>query len=252
MPQQSPPVKMVSTGESPPPSESVGPKVYDHWRATSLGAVTEGIEQRLMLELVGPLAGAHVLDLGCGDGLFTTAMASRGASAVGLDMDPSMLGAAAVRPVPAGGSRPQFVQGRIERLPFPDAAFDVVVTVTVFCFLRDRAAAMREAARVVRPGGRLVLGELGRWSAWAARRRVRAWLGNQLWGAARFWTAHELAVGIEQAGLKLDAIRGAVFYPPVGIAARAFARFDPWLGRRTTAGAAFIAAVGTKAASPNR
>jgi SAM-dependent methyltransferase len=218
----------------------VGPAAYAAWRATSLGAVTEAIEQRLVLDLIGPLAGARVLDAGCGDGALVCAAASRGADAIGVDPDQAMLAAARSR-ASGAGLRATFLEGRVERLPFPDATFDVVVSVTVLCFVHDAAGAIREIARVLRPGGRLVLGELGRWSLWAAIRRVRGWLGAATWREARFRRVSELRALAEQAGLSVAAIRGAVFYPPVGVLARALRPIDSWLGRLTTIGAAFIA-----------
>ena len=195
---------------------AIGPEAYKSWRATSLGAVTEAIEQRLILELMGDLTDAQVLDVGCGDGVPICAVASRGAVATGVDPDPAMLAAARAR---AGkdGIKATFLDGRVERLPFPDASFDIVAAITVLCFVSDAAGALREMARVLRPGGRLVLGELGRWSLWAAICRLRGWLGAATWKAARFRTAGELRVLAEEAGLSVTAIRGAVFYPPVGI-----------------------------------
>ena len=219
---------------------TIGPKIYESWRATSLGAVTEAIEQRLVLDLMGDLAGAHVLDVGCGDGALVCAAASRGAEATGVDPDPAMLDAARTR-ADKDGITAAFLEGRIERLPFPDASFDVVASITVLCFVSDASGALREMARVLRPGGRLVLGELGRWSLWAAIRRLRGWLGAATWKAARFRTGTELRALAEQAGLSVTAIRGAVFYPPVGIFARVLAPLDSSLGRLTTVGAAFIA-----------
>lgn len=100
-----------------------------------------------------------------------------------------------------------------------------------------RGGAVRELARVLR---RLVLGELGRWSLWAAIRRLRGWLGSTTWKVARFRTAADLRALAEESGLSVTAVRGAVFYPPVGIFARVLAPLDPWLGRLTTFGAAFI------------
>ena len=219
---------------------TIGPKAYESWRATSLGAVTEALEQRLILDLMGNLEGAHILDVGCGDGALVCAAASRGAEATGVDPDPAMLAAARTR-ADKDGITAAFLEGRIERLPFPDAAFDVVVSITVLCFVPDASAAVREMARVLRPGGRLVLGELGRWSLWAIIRRVRGWLGSATWKAAHFRTGTELRALAKQAGLSVTAIRGAVFYPPVGLLARALAPLDSWLGRLTTFGAAFIA-----------
>ena len=221
-------------------SSTIGPEAYARWRASSLGAITEAIEQRVLLGLMGDLARTRFLDAGCGDGALVCAAAAQGAEAAGVDPDPAMLAAAracaAERRV-----RASFLEGRVERLPFPDASFDVVAAVTVLCFVPDASAAVREMARVLRPGGRLVLGELGRWSAWAAVRRVRGWRGSSTWKAARFRTPHELRALARQAGLSVTALRGAVYYPPLDLAARLLASADPWLGRVTPFGAAFLA-----------
>jgi len=101
-----------------------------------------------ILDLVGPVEGRRILDLGCGDGLLTWTLADRGARAVGIDVDRAMLDVASARSVRIQRQRPRFVEGRTEQLPFPDASFDVVVIVTVLCLVADRAGAVREAARV--------------------------------------------------------------------------------------------------------
>ena len=232
----------MSTAVAP---TAIGPKAYESWRTTSIGAVTEALEQNLILELMGDFKGAQVLDVGCGDGVLACAAASRGAVVIGIDPDPAMLDAARARAERAG-VKADFLDGRIERLPFADASFDVVAAITVLCFVADASAAVDEMARVVRPGGRLVIGELGRWSAWAGIRRLRGWLGAATWKAARFRTAGELRVLAERAGLRVTTIRGAVFYPPVGVCARVLAPVDAWLGRRTAMGAAFIALAADK------
>ncbi len=218
----------------------IGPDAYAAWRAASLGAITEALEQRLILDLMGELRGARVLDAGCGDGALACAAASRGAEVTGADPDAAILAAALARADKAG-VKAAFLEARVERLPFPSAAFDVVAAITVLCFVHDAAGAMREMARVLRPGGRLVIGELGLWNSWAATRRVRGWFGSATWKAARFRTASELRALAGHAGLTVTAIRGAVFYPPIGMMARALSPIDPWLGRHTACGAAFIA-----------
>lgn len=227
----------------------IGPEAYESWRATSLGAVTEAIEQRLILELMGDLNDARVLDVGCGDGVLTCAAALRGARATGVDPDPAMLAAARTR-ADKDGITAVFLEGRIERLPFPDAAFDLVVSITVLCFVPDASAAVREMARVLRPGGRLVLSELGRWSLWAMIRRVRGWLGAATWKAARFRSSGELRALAAQSGLGDVTLRGAVFYPPITLFAHAMSSVDPWLGHHTTLGAAFIALRAIKGNGP--
>jgi ubiquinone/menaquinone biosynthesis C-methylase UbiE len=219
---------------------TIGPQAYVGWRATSLGAITEAVEHRVIFDLMGELAGKKFLDVGCGDGALVCAVAASGAAATGVDPDPAMLAASRLR-VGQAGLEATFVEGQVERLPFPDSSFDVVASVTVLCFVGDAAGALREMARVLRPGGRLVLGELGRWSSWAALRRVRAWLGSTTWRKARFRTPRELRALAQQAVLLVTAVRGAVYYPLADLPARLLAPIDPWLGRVTTIGAAFVA-----------
>ena len=101
-------------------------------------------------------------------------------------------------------------------------------------------------ARVLTPGGRLVIGELGRWNLWAAHRRIRGWLGNSTWQAATFRTACELRGLADVFGLDVVQIRGAVHYPPWAFAAQLLAHVDLRLGRKSTLGVAFIAVSATK------
>lgn len=223
---------------------TLSPESYALWRASSLGLITDELEHRLMLQLMGEIAGRRILDVGCGDGALACATALRGAKVSGIDPDPAMLAAARSR-ADMMGVKATFLEGRVERLPFPDASFDVLVAVTVLCFVPDAAVALREMARVLVPGGRLVLGELGRWNLWSASRRIRGWLGSATWRSARFRTASELRALAEQAGLSVTTVRGAIYYPPVGPLAHLLAPIDSCLGPRTTLGAAFIALAGT-------
>ncbi len=226
----------------------VGPDIYADWRASTLGAITESLEQELALKLVGPLSGKAVLDVGCGDGTLATEFRNRGASIViGCDPDPRMIAKATARTM-AERDAMSYLPGRAEHLPFREQCFDVVTAVTVLCFVEQRSRAVKEMARVLKPGGRLVIGGLGRWSTWAASRRVRAWLGNEFWRHARFTTAHELRTVAIAAALQVDRVCGAVYYPQCALAARAMKRVDPLLGGVTTFGAAFIGMQATKKA----
>ncbi len=134
---------------------------YARWRSGSLGQITDRLEQQLLFQLVGPVAGQRLLDVGCGDGALASELARRGAIVTALDADPAMLAAVRQRSE-IEDTLLHLVEGQAQRLPFDNAAFERVVAVTTLCFVRDAKQAVMEMARVLKPGGRLVVGELGR------------------------------------------------------------------------------------------
>jgi SAM-dependent methyltransferase len=93
----------------------------------------------------------RLLDVGCGSGLALQIAAERGAAPAGIDVSDGLLGIAARR-LPEADLR----EGDMETLPWDDEAFDAVVGINAFQFAGDPRRALREAARVVRPGGRVV------------------------------------------------------------------------------------------------
>ncbi|MGB5269504.1 MAG: class I SAM-dependent methyltransferase, partial [Eudoraea sp.] len=214
----------------------LGPDVYRCWRESELGSVTERLEQDLILNLVGDVADRRVLDIGCGDGVLLVELGQRGANVVGLDASRAMLEAARKR---ASEQKTDVALGLglAEHLPFADQSFDVVVAVTILCFVAEAEQTFTEIGRVLRPGGRLVIGELGKWSTWAVRRRIKGWLGSPLWRYGRFRTARELQRLAQVGGLTPGRVHGAIYYPHWGLAARRLARFDKWFGKKSTAGA---------------
>ena len=228
----------------------LGPGLYAEWRAADIGVITDHLERALILELTGNVADARVLDVGCGDGEFALQLWERGAQVTGIDASQEMIGAARVR-AKSQKAAIAFEVAAAERLPFASEQFDVVVAVTILCFVQNATPVFEEVARVLRPGGRLIIGELGKWSSWAAARRIRAWGGSPLWRQARFRTHRELRWLVENVGLAVETVRGAIFYPRWRFAARLAARWDPALGRLTTVGAAFIALSAVKPARPN-
>lgn len=225
------------------------PLDYPAWRRSRLGRITEALEVEAILRAAGELSGQDALDLGCGDGRYAVALARRGGRVVGVDRSlPALRGAS--RSVAGSVARPTLAAGDALRLPFADASFDLVVAVTVLCFVTSPELVLREVERVLRPGGRLVLGELGRRSSWAAWRRVKGWLGDRTWAAARFCTPHDLKELARAAGLVPGRVGAAAFHPPLGFAAAALSPFDRWLGRRTTIGAAFLVLGARKPGKP--
>ncbi|MGE3689758.1 MAG: class I SAM-dependent methyltransferase [Novosphingobium sp.] len=213
---------------------------YERWRGSLLGRTTDRREAELIDELMGDVRGLDVLDVGCGDGALMADLHRKGANVTGIDPDDAMLAAARLR-ADASGLDFRLLPGTADALPFADCSFDRVVAITVLCFIDRPDVAIAEMARVLRPGGHIILGELGKWNVWAAVRRIKGWLGSPVWRAARFRTAAELRSLLTRQGLLVRAVRGAIFYAPIGLLAMAMGAIDGWLGRRTTTGAAFIA-----------
>jgi ubiquinone/menaquinone biosynthesis C-methylase UbiE len=99
----------------------------------------------------------RVLDLGCGTGYLLRVLADRYPDAeqlIGIDAAPAMVKTAAAV---TGNDRLAFAVGVAEQIGHPDDTFDLVVSTTSFDHWTDQQAGLRECARVLRPGGRLVL-----------------------------------------------------------------------------------------------
>lgn len=189
---------------------------YDAWYETPLGAAAHRIELGLIAELAAPKRGERALEVGCGTGTYSAWLAGVGLEVTGLDRDPVMLAAARAK-VPAA----QLVEGDATTLPFAEGEFDLAVAVTVSCFLdaEQRRRAARELLRVVRPGGRVVVGELARYSLWAAQRRVKGWRGSATWRQSHFTTAGELRRLFREAGATAITTRHGIYLPPWDVAA---------------------------------
>ena len=104
-----------------------------------------------VLDAAGVGAGTRVLDVGCGSGLALQHASHRGAAAAGNDISTGLLAVARER-LPDADLR----EGDMETLPFEDAGFDAVLGINAFQFAGDPLRALREAARVLAPDGRLV------------------------------------------------------------------------------------------------
>lgn len=235
----------ISDGSAADPALEGLPDAYAEWRRSTLGRITDALEERLLLDRIGPARGLCILDVGCGDGVLATRLARSGARVTGIDASADMI-ASARRRATAAGVEIDLRQGDAGDLPFLDERFDCVVSVATLCFVDDPRQTIREMVRVLKPGGRLILGVLGRWNLWAAQRRAKGWLGSKLWSAAHFRSRAALLALATGAGLADATVTGAVYYLPLGWAAKLMAPLDPWLGRWTTVGAAFLVLGATK------
>ena len=110
-----------------------------------------------MLTRAAPSGGERVLDVGCGAGHTALAFAKHVAQVVALDMTQEMLDQSARLAKQRGLANIAFRHGFAEALPFPDGAFDIVTSRFCAHHYADPARATREAARVLRSGGRYLL-----------------------------------------------------------------------------------------------
>jgi demethylmenaquinone methyltransferase/2-methoxy-6-polyprenyl-1,4-benzoquinol methylase len=113
--------------------------------------------RRAMVDAIDPRPGMRILDVATGTGMVAFALAARGAEVVGLDQSEAMLrGAQAkLRRHPELAGQMSFRLGEAETLPFADGEFDALSFTYLLRYVDDRAATMRELARVVAPGGRI-------------------------------------------------------------------------------------------------
>ena len=113
-------------------------------------------ERRELALAMMPVAARRILDVGAGPGVFTRRLLDRGASCCVVDLSHAMV-AAARRQLLGGTGRPSFIVGDIEGLPFATGSFDAALCVGVLQYLPTPEASLTELARVVAPGGQLIV-----------------------------------------------------------------------------------------------
>jgi ubiquinone/menaquinone biosynthesis C-methylase UbiE len=161
--------------------------------------------RRLLAGLEG-----EVLEIGAGTGA-SLAYYERAAGVVALEPDPSM-----AKRLPAKAAEAQVpvdvMTGSADALPFPDESFDAAVSTFVLCSVEDQAAALAEARRVLKPGGKLVLLEHVRGEDRVARWQDRLTpLHRKLFGNChlnRDTLAAATAAGFDTAGVERTHLPG--------------------------------------------
>jgi SAM-dependent methyltransferase len=152
--------------------------------------------------------GEVVLDLGSGAGADVLISARRVAPtgrAIGLDMTDEMLALARANAAAAGVENVEFIKGYLEQLPLADESVDVVISNCVINLSGDKPRVIREAARVLRPGGRFAVSDVIADADIddATRADIAAWTGC----IAGALTASDFRGALERAGLEKIEIR---------------------------------------------
>jgi ubiquinone/menaquinone biosynthesis C-methylase UbiE len=180
--------------------------------------------KRIALGMIGHGPG-RVLDIGSGPGIFTRELVSRGFLVCAVDLAFEML--AKARQVVKGQPRSQFAQGDLTGLPFRDATFDRAMCVGVLAYLPELAPALAELARVVRPGGAVVVQTSNRYSPTAAIHRLAKPIYRRLVASPRgrarpvrpfrlrAYSAAELRAALHSAGFRMADLAFYDFRPPL-------------------------------------
>ncbi len=175
---------------------------YDAWYDTESGRVLFDLELGVLRPLLAGTAGPR-LEAGVGSGRF--------AAALGLDvgLDPAE---APLRLAKARGVR--VLRGVGSQLPFRDNTFGAVALIVTLCFVENPAGVLAEVGRVLRPGGRLVIGLVPLDSAWGRSYEEKGRSGHPFYRHARFQTLAEHRRMLATAGFRLVEARSTLFQAP--------------------------------------
>ena len=189
--------------------------------AYASGEHKSGRDLQLVVDFAAPTGSERVLDTGTGAGHTALALAPRVASVVLTDPAPAMLATAHRLFTEAGIRNADFVEAEAERLPFPEASFDIVTTRLAAHHFDEVALAFREVARVLSPGGLFIFID-----TLAPEDRESADYQNEVETLRdpthrRIYTQRDWIAFCEQAGLRLEKNE----------VVRKAHDFEPWLER---------------------
>ena len=175
---------------------------YDAWYDTAPGRVLFVLELGALRPLLAGTAGPR-LEVGVGSGRFAAALGID----VGLDPAEGPLRFAKARGV-------RVPRGVGSQLPFGGNTFGAVAVIVTLCFVENPAAVLAEVGRVLRPGGRLVIGLVPLDSAWGRSYEEKGRSGHPFYRHARFQTLAEHRRMLATAGFRLVEARSTLFQAP--------------------------------------
>ncbi|MGD8251848.1 MAG: class I SAM-dependent methyltransferase [Desulfobacterales bacterium] len=161
-------------------------KAFEQWLNSPHRRIAAELETRLMMDMLAPMRGESLLDIGCGTGSSLFAFLETGVQVTGIDPSPYMLDIAIANVL----NRVDFYRCYAEDLPFDDNSFNYASLVTTLEFVDDPYKALEEACRVAKD--RIFIGVLNRYAIKGLERRVKGIFVPSIFNRARFFSVWEL------------------------------------------------------------
>lgn len=167
-------------------------KDYDSWCKTPIGSYVDSLEKQLIEEVAQPKPGEIAIDLGCGTGIYSMWLAENGLSVTGVDISKEML-KVAIKKSNDKNLSIDYQQADLHHLPYEDHTFDLAVCNIVLEFVASPELVIAEGLRVLKKGGRLVVGMIGKDSDWARTYQTRAKQNKEsVFAQAQFFSSNEI------------------------------------------------------------
>jgi SAM-dependent methyltransferase len=159
---------------------------YDHWFDKPKNRFIASLEFQLMLDMLKPIRGYSILDIGCGTGASLLPFLDRGLQITGIDPSPYMLDVAGKKV----GHRVDLHRGFAEDLPFDDNSFNYACLITTLEFVEDPKKAIEEACRVTKD--RIFIGVLNKHALKGIQLRLKGMFTKSIYNRAQFFSVWEL------------------------------------------------------------
>jgi len=176
-------------------------QAYDLWYEKPFGKSAYKLELECLRKLLE--TPKNSLEIGVGSGRFASALGVR----YGVDTSKELLKMAIRRGVYG-------VLGKAEALPFKEKAFDEVIIVVSLCFFEDPITSLKEANRVLKTDGSLLLGLVLSESPWAEFYMDKAKKGHPIYKNAKFYSYYQLASMLKETGFSIDKVYTTLFEEP--------------------------------------
>lgn len=175
---------------------------YDAWYDSEDGKPLYESELRCLKSMVEN-APKPILEIGVGTGRF----AMHFPDVIGIDPSLNALKMAEKRGV-------KTVHGYGESLPFDDETFGCILIIVTLCFVEKTIDVLREAKRVLKKNGSIIIGLVPKDSPWGIFYEEKKKAGHPFYSSARFYTLKDVEVLLQKAGLKISRIRSTLLQRP--------------------------------------